>query len=596
MVSELARPCRAPSRGEKGFIDWENLGKAFFHVTPDAIAVFDTTCQAVTSNELCRKAFGILPGTILVSRLPELSDKARTVVRTKSPVHDVVIEYNGRHFSVGLHPVLRKHELLGILFIFREVTNIDRVTIQMKHYQQLSDELDSLIESSDDGLWICDGNGDVLRLNSASERLAGINAGDVIGKNMQEMVSEGYINKSVTLEVLRTGRKISIFQKTRTGKSLYLTGTPMFDSKTGQILRVVVNERDITEITKLQGELEKQEELNDQYKRDLLEMQIEKTELRQIIAKSANYVKTIQTAVKLGSVDSTVLILGESGTGKSMLANLIHKYSARANEPLIKLNCGAIPESLVESELFGYEKGAFTGAQKSGKPGKFEIADKGTLFLDEIGELPLSSQVKLLGFLEDGKVCRVGGTVSKKIDVRIIAATNQDLKTMIRNKIFRRDLYYRLNVVPLVIPPLRERRDCILSLLNHYLEKFSLKFKKKRAVTLIPEVVDVLLSYAYPGNVRELINICERLVVLSSNGKMAYTDLPASVLSTVGDVKSDTELWERGLTLQEMIEELEKTVLEKTMEKYRTQDRTAKVLGLNQSTVARKLKKYAIVI
>ena len=191
-------------------------------------------------------------------------------------------------------------------------------------------------------------------------------------------------------------------------------------------------------------------------------------------------------------------------------------------------------------------------------------------------------------------MCRVGGTVSKTLDVRIIAATNQDLKKMIRNNSFRRDLYYRLNVVPLVIPPLREREACILSLLNHYVEQFSLKYKKKRAVTLLPEVVDVLLLYAYPGNVRELINICERLVVLSSNGTMSYTDLPASVLSKVGESKSDTHLLGKGLTLQEMIEGLEKKVLEKTMKKYRTQDRTAKVLGLNQSTVARKLKKYAI--
>jgi PAS domain S-box-containing protein len=594
MGSEPTRLCWAPSRDEKGFIDWENFGSAFLHATSDGIAVFDTTYQAVTSNDLCRKALGIFPGTPLLSILPELSEKARTVARTKRPIHEVVIKQEERRFSVGVHPVLRNQELLGILFIFREVTNLDAVTIKMEYYQQLSDELDSLIESSNDGLWICDGNGDVMRLNPASERLSGIKAEDVIGRNMKEIVAEGYINKSVTLEVLKTGKRISIFQKTRNGKSLFLTGTPIFDSETGQILRVVVNERDITEITTLQGELKKQEALNYQYKRDLLEMQIEKTDFKQIIAKSANYVTTLQKAIKLGSVDSTVLILGESGTGKSILANLIHKYSARADEALIKLNCGAIPESLVESELFGYEKGAFTGAQKSGKPGKFEMADKGTLFLDEIGELPLSSQVKLLGFLEDGRVCRVGGTVSKTLDVRIIAATNQDLKKMIRNNSFRRDLYYRLNVVPLVIPPLREREACILSLLNHYVEQFSLKYKKKRAVTLLPEVVDVLLLYAYPGNVRELINICERLVVLSSNGTMSYTDLPASVLSKVGESKSDTHLLGKGLTLQEMIEGLEKKVLEKTMKKYRTQDRTAKVLGLNQSTVARKLKKYAI--
>lgn len=593
MISELFQ-MEFPSLGEEdGAFSREKIIGVFLNAISDAIVVFDTRFRVLISNEMGRRTLALFPGSLLDSILPELSTGVSTVIQTMAPLVGVVVELEKRHFSVDLHPIVHRHGVLGALSIFHETTEMDLLKKKMKYFQHLSYELDTLIDSSNDGLWICDGHGVVLRLNAASERLNELKAEDMIGKPMTQIVEEGYVNKSVTLDVLKTGKRTSIFQKTRTGKKLFLTGNPVFDKETGKIFRVVVNERDITEITDLQAELKETEALNDRYKRDLLEMQIEETESREVIARSPNYVATIQKAIKLAHVDSTVVFLGESGTGKSVLANLIHKHSARVNEPLIKLNCGAIPESLVESELFGYEKGAFTGAHKSGKPGKFEMADRGTLFLDEIGELPLSSQVKLLGFLEDSTVCRVGGTVNRTIDVRIIAATNQDLKAMIAKNLFRRDLYYRLNVIPLAIPPLRERKECILPLLNHYIELFSKKYTKKRTVSLTPEVADALVLYDYPGNVRELINICERLVVMSSKGCMAYTDLPASVLSSVGSGTCEQELWDSALTLQEMIERLEKKVLEKTMKSQGTQKKTAELLGLNQSTVARKLKKYA---
>lgn len=594
MISELFQMEASSLEEKDGALSRGKIIDVFLNAISDAIIVFDTRFRVLISNERCQQTLAIFPGTLLDSTLPELSAGVSTVIQTMAPLVDLVVERGKRHFSVDIHPIVHRHGVEGVFSILHETTEMDRLKKKVKYFQHLSYELDTLIDSSNDGLWICDGNGVVLRLNAASERLNELKAEDMIGKCMTQIVAEGYINKSVTLDVLKTGKRTSIFQKTRTGKKLFLTGTPVFDKETGKIFRVVVNERDITEITDLQAELKETEALNDRYKRDLLELQIEETESREVIARSANYVATIQKAVKLAHVDSTVVFLGESGTGKSILANLIHKHSARADEPLIKLNCGAIPESLVESELFGYEKGAFTGAHKSGKPGKFEMADKGTLFLDEIGELPLSSQVKLLGFLEDGTVCRVGGTVDRIIDVRIIAATNQDLKAMIEKNLFRRDLYYRLNVIPLAIPPLRERKECILPLLNHYVELFSKKYAMKRAVSLTSEVSDALVLYDYPGNVRELINICERLVVMSSKGCMAYTDLPASVLSSVGSGTCEQELWDSALTLQEMIERLEKKVLEKTMQTQGTQKKTAELLGLNQSTVARKLKKYAL--
>ncbi|MCA1788138.1 MAG: sigma 54-interacting transcriptional regulator, partial [Desulfobacteraceae bacterium] len=346
-------------------------------------------------------------------------------------------------------------------------------------FQQLSIELDTIIDSSNDGLWICDGNGVVKRINPASEKMIGLSAAEVVGRHMSELVEKKMVDRSVTLEVLKTRKKVSLVQKTRLGRQLFLTGNPVFDKKR-DLFRVVVNERDITEITRLQEQLKENAALAEQYKQDILEKQIQETESRQIVAQSANFQKIIQKAIKLGEVDSSVLILGESGTGKGVIADLIHKYSSRADHPMIKINCGSIPETLVESELFGYEKGAFTGAGHKGKPGKFETGDKGIIFLDEIAELPLASQVKLLRFLEDGVITRVGSNRNRPVDVRIIAATNRDLKKMIETHQFRSDLYYRLNVIPVKIPPLRERKDCLVPLINHYMDFFSDKYEKPK--------------------------------------------------------------------------------------------------------------------
>ncbi len=360
----------------------------------------------------------------------------------------------------------------------------------------------------------------------------------------------------MTLEVLKTRKKVSLIQKTRIGRDLFLTGTPVFD-KNGDLFRVVVNERDITEINRLQEQLRENAALTEQYRRDMLEKQIQETESRQIIARSDNYRRIIQKAIKLGEVDSTVVIFGESGTGKGVVADLIHRHSSRSDYPMIKINCGAIPDALVESELFGYEKGAFTGAGHKGKPGKFEAADKGIIFLDEIAELPLASQVKLLKFIEDGVISRVGSTRERSVNVRILAATNRDLKRMIEKKKFRSDLYYRLNVVPLTIPPLRERKDCLVPLITHYFKKLSTRYQKPE-ISISRAAMDVLTAYPYPGNVRELINICERLVVMAQNSRVRFEDLPGSIRKSMGVQVPDAPVWQPGQPLSQMVADLEK--------------------------------------
>jgi transcriptional regulator with PAS, ATPase and Fis domain len=298
--------------------------------------------------------------------------------------------------------------------------------------------------------------------------------------------------------------------------------------------------------------------------------------------------------MKVSGVDSTVMLLGESGAGKGVIADLIHRNASRANEPMVKVNCGAIPETLVESELFGYEKGAFTGALKSGKPGYLELADGGILFLDEIGELPVSSQVKLLRFLEDGHVLRVGGTRPLKANVRVIAATNRSLEEMVDEGTFRLDLYYRLNIIPIRIPPLRERRDCILPLVNHYVRFFTEKFGLTKHLSFTQRALDAFLHYSFPGNVRELMNICERLVVMSDKARIDAEDLPGDVLSSYTESASSNAFTTAELPLKDRLDAVEKEILHSAMRRYKTQSRAAAALGINQATVARKLKKHRL--
>ena len=458
----------------------------------------------------------------------------------------------------------------------------------LRAYEELEREQDVIFNSTSDGLWLSDSDGRVLRINSSAERLNNIKASQVVGRHMQDLVTEGVFDRSATMEVIRTSAPVRMLQN-RQGRKLVLTGVPVFD-KEGNLIRVVVSEHDITEIDSLHRELEEQEAIKDRYRDQMLERHLEEVESKRVIAKSPGMRKALRQAIKVSAVDSTVLLQGESGVGKGLIADLIHKYSNRSEKPLVKLNCGAIPESLIEAELFGYEKGAFTGAQVKGKPGYFELADGGILFLDEIAELPLSSQVKLLRFLEDGRVMRVGGTQSRKLDVRILAATHRDLQAMVDEGTFRLDLFYRLSVIPLRIPSLRERLECILPALHHYIaqhgERLGVRRRFSRAAT------EILLAYPWPGNMRELINLCERLVVMSDAEVIEPADLPPDVVLRSG--KTVQASWPGGLTLGQAIETTERTLLLKARERHGNQSAMAKALGVDQSTIARKLKKYGI--
>lgn len=315
-----------------------------------------------------------------------------------------------------------------------------------------------IVSFSFDGIYVADGDGTTLYVSPGCERNYGVPAEYLVGRNVRDIEREGIFRPSVVLRVIQAKKRITLLQETQSGKHLMATGNPIFDSA-GNLHRVVCNSRDVTELIQLREQLRATEEKVERYRSELLELRQMTTRIPGLIAKSPEMERIVQMIHKVSGVDSSVLITGESGTGKGMVARSIHNLSPRADGPFISVNCAAIPETLLESELFGYEGGAFTGARKEGKAGFFELANGGTLFLDEIGELSPTLQAKLLQAIQEKQIMRIGGRGHIQLDFRLISATNRDLEDMVAKRTFREDLYYRLNVISIRMPPLRERKD-----------------------------------------------------------------------------------------------------------------------------------------
>jgi len=309
-----------------------------------------------------------------------------------------------------------------------------------------------------------------------------------------------------------------------------------------------------------------------------------------VVAYSVEMGRVLQLAAKVAPVNTTVLILGESGVGKEVVARFIHMSGPRRNGPFVNINCGAIPGSLLESELFGYEAGAFTGARREGKPGMIEMAAGGTLFLDEISELPTDLQVKLLQVIQERKLVRVGGVKPLNVDIRIIAATNRDLAAMVARGEFRADLFYRLNVVPITIPPLRERPDDVIPLIYHFLDRYNSAHGYKKVIS--EDAREVLTRYSWPGNVRELENLIERLVVTVEGDEITVRDLPRAILEE-GGVSQPHVVVGGIMPLRQAVEEVERQLIQRALAEKRSTYSIARLLGVNQSTVVRKIRKYA---
>ena len=450
-----------------------------------------------------------------------------------------------------------------------------------------NEELKKAIDSSYDGIWICDAEGKTLFINPAIERITGLRKETVIGRNMSDLVKKGVFDKSATIEVIKKKQTVTIMQKVSTGITTIVTGTPIFNNS-GELRRIISNVRDITELITLKEKMQKLEAERNRYQSELSSLRLHVEKVNGIVLKSKSMNELVDSAMHVAQYDTTILLQGESGTGKEVMAQLIHNTSPRKESgAFIRVNCSAIPEALLESELFGYEEGAFTGARKQGKPGMFELANNGTLFLDEIGELPLTTQAKFLRVIQEREVMRLGGTKPIKVNVRLITATNRSLAEMVATGEFRPDLFYRLNVVPLTLPPLNQRKEDIPLLVEHFTAQFNEHYQMKKRLS--HSAIKDLLDYPWPGNVRELKNIIERAFVTSPNEIITSNELPSFLR-----MKETAKYNFQAGTLKEEVARFEKELIQSVINKSDTTYEAAELLGINQSTVVRKMKKYQL--
>ena len=458
--------------------------------------------------------------------------------------------------------------------------------LMFQNLQEAHDWLDAIIESSYDGIYITDGDAVTVRINGAYELISGLRAEEVVGRSMRDLVREGTISRSGTLQALEQRRPVTMEQTFKTGRHALIASTPVFDGQ-GRVVMVVTNVRDMTELRDLQEKYRQTEALSQKYYSEIEFARKQVLASADLIAVDPKMLEVVAMANRVAALDTTVLLLGETGVGKEKMAKYIYKNSARRDERFLTVNCGALPAGLIESELFGYERGAFTGAVREGKPGLFAVADRGTIFLDEVGELPLDMQVKLLRVLQERQVTPVGGSRPVPVDVRVLAATNRDLEQMVRDKTFREDLYYRLHVVPLTIPPLRQRRDDIIPFLESFLAELNKKYGLDRTFT--QGAVRAMLDYDWPGNVRELRNVVERMVVMSGGDQVYPEDLPFYARRAPAVFTPDLD---QPVDLKALVEKYEYRYLSRAYERYGSVRAAAASLGMDASTFVRKRKRF----
>ncbi len=489
---------------------------------------------------------------------------------------DVILEYFYNEMKTKIYNITKeKKDIKRKLNIIEIINNLEELYLWNK-------ELEQIFENSPNAFVIQDEIGNTLRVNKEFENITGLKRENIIGRNVKGLEEEGVYNPAVGLLVLKEKRRISVIQKLKNGKEALVTGVPVYDEK-GNIFRVVLNSLDYKELDTIHKYYSKQKE-------DYVKPKPDND--TNFTYESDSMKKIFELINQLKNVDSTILMTGESGVGKGVIARYIHRNGIRKKGRMVEINCGAIPETLLESELLGYEGGAFTGAQKGGKPGLIELANKGTLFLDEIGEMPMKLQVKLLQVIQERKIIRVGGVNPIDVDVRIIAATNKDLQDMVNKEKFRLDLFYRLNVIPINIPALRERKSDIIPMSKYFLEKYNKKYNKD--VVIGETILDTMLSYEWPGNVRELENAMERLVVTNPSCVIEKENNKCEVfdLNTENDLYETLNFLDDIFSLDDAKMELEKKIVKMAYEKYKSSYKVAKALKISQSSASRKIREY----
>ncbi len=563
--------------------------------SPNGILVTDKDERIKYMNDSIGSFWNISVDEAMGKSLTEIRPELTALESDDSGVRDV--EIDGHYYYILFFHIVETDGAVDNVFLVLNIYESKLLKSELVHQKRLATELEEILEGSYDGILVTDPEGKILYVNSSYERVAEIKKEDMKGKSMRDLMNPVWMPNAVSYVVMEQKQTVSKRQITKSGRNIIVTGKPIFDKK-GAVKKIVINARDITEIYQLREELIKSQKMGKMYMdsyNDLSEEHNDK-DSRNLLAVSKQMQEVLALAEKVANFQATVLILGESGVGKEEVAKYIHRNSIRKDKPFMTINCGAIPSNLLESELFGYEKGAFTGAGQYGKEGLLEAADGGVAFLDEIGETPLDFQVKLLRFMETKEIRRVGAVNGKTIDVRIVAATNRDLEAMVEEGTFREDLFYRLNVVKINVPPLRKRKDDIAPLAIFFLSQFNKKYGQNKILTY--DVIKEFAKYPWPGNVRQLKNVIENMVVVSNNEYLQTDDLPwEREMAVSPNRKIVQNVFEsEEISLIEATELLEKMMLERAIETCKTTREIADKLKVNQSTIVRKMQKYGLKI
>jgi len=438
-------------------------------------------------------------------------------------------------------------------------------------------DLIHFLDNSFDGIVLSSSKGQILYVNQSLERITGVDPHYYIGKNPKEFKRDGIVLKVATKT--SDNNRSDYIQILKGGKVCLITTVPVYFKDT---MFYYSNYREINELANIQMELLEDTKNNSEYAfteelKELLNIFSNKD----VIIKSPVMIAIMKTISKIANTDVIINLSGESGVGKDVMAKFIHNISERKDQPFIQINCGSIPEHLLESELFGYTEGSFTGATKSGKQGLLEAAREGTIYLDEIGDLPLNLQVKLLLVMQNQEIYRIGSRRPIQLSARIICATNKNLEKMVKEGKFREDLYFRINMMPIYIPPLRERKEEIIHFCHHFLGKFNDKYHTNKVLSI--PVCNKLENYNWPGNIREMRNLIERLILVSEGDKINIEHIPEHIVNKPTSKINHNEI----STLKEMISTFEKDIINQSITKYGSR-MAAEKLGIDYSTLKRK--------
>ncbi len=588
-----------------GILSKEKAGSALFGMATRMFAEIETLLDSAHNGIIAINTEGII--TLFNKAAEEITRRKKSYALGKhlseviipqellealkedqfQPQCKIYVDYSkGKHiYLTNRSRVVENGKLVGAVGVFQDVSEIEFISEELQSVKQLYKELECIIESSYDGILVTKPDGEIIRANHAHERITGFPGESIIGKNFKNLVDAHVYSSSIVEAVKKKGQPVNLVVN-KDKNQLLITGNPIMNQDS-VLTHVVINIRDLTELNDLRSQLEQSQRLSEKYYDELKQLRMRLLSQEGIILTSPKMQDLLAMALRLAQVDSTVLITGESGVGKEVIAKTIHKHSKRAKEPFVVVNCGAIPENLLESELFGYERGAFTGANREGKVGLIEMANNGTLFLDEISELPLPFQVKLLRVIQVKEIMPVGGKKPRSVNVRILAATNRKLEDLVQKGLFREDLFFRLNVIPLYVWPLRERKQEIIPMVYAFRDKFCKAYNIKK--DFAPEVFEVFLEYNWPGNVRELENLVERLIVTSPGALVSLPDLPDYLFEH--NDSSPGVLVKGVLPIKTALFELEKQLIKNALQEFGSTYKAAKALKIDQSTLVRKMNR-----